>query len=237
MKKRIIVFCIPFLIIILFVLMLNFSEDNRVIYSDKKSNQVMNTNALTMMYETEAGSGEYQVSSENMWPQEGYTFNERLSECENGSKLIWDDDNKRVVMQASTSDKCFVYFDKEPDAVYLADYITSQYTTDGANGLYLHDADLTNGANDNSYRYAGANPNNYVCFGSDEATCPADNLYRVIGVFNSQVKLIKNSSIGNYAWDSDDIDFSSTLNVNNTNSDKSTVVQLGEIWQPLNWFK
>ena len=72
-----------------------------------------------------------------------------------------------------------------------AEYITSLYTTDGENGLYLHDADLANGANDNSYRYSGANPNNYVCFGSDEETCPADNLYRVIGVFNGQVKLIK----------------------------------------------
>ena len=72
-----------------------------------------------------------------------------------------------------------------------AEYITSLYTTDGEDGLYLHDADLTNGANDNSYRYAGSNPNNYVCFGSDEESCPADNLYRVIGVFNGQVKLIK----------------------------------------------
>ena len=72
-----------------------------------------------------------------------------------------------------------------------AEYITSLYTIDGENGLYLHDADLANGANDNSYRYAGANPNNYVCFGSNAATCPADNVYRVIGVFNNQVKLIK----------------------------------------------
>ena len=84
----------------------------------------------------------------------------------------------------------------------LADYITGLYTIDGENGLYLHDADLANGAQDNSYRYAGANPNNYVCFGSDEETCPADNLYRIIGVFNGQVKLIKSTSYGNYAWDS-----------------------------------
>ncbi len=72
-----------------------------------------------------------------------------------------------------------------------AEYIASLYATDGENGLYYHDADLTNGANDNSYRYAGANPNNYVCFGSDEETCPTDNLYRIIGVFDGQVKLIK----------------------------------------------
>ena len=57
-------------------------------------------------------------------------------------------------------------------------------------------------AEDNSYRYSGANPNNYVCFGSDEATCPDDNLYRIIGVFGSKVKLIKATSYGNYVWDS-----------------------------------
>ncbi len=44
---------------------------------------------------------------------------------------------------------------------------------------------------DNSYRYAGANPNNYVCFGSNEGTCPTENLYRIIGVFDGKVKLIK----------------------------------------------
>ena len=79
----------------------------------------------------------------------------------------------------------------EMPPVLLADYIIGLYTTDGENGLYYHDADLANGAQDNSYRYAGANPNNYVCFGSIENPCPDENLYRVIGVFNGQVKLIK----------------------------------------------
>ena len=32
--------------------------------------------------------------------------------------------------------------------------------------------------------------NNYVCFGSDEATCPHENLYRIIGVIDGKVKLI-----------------------------------------------
>ena len=84
----------------------------------------------------------------------------------------------------------------------LANYIISQYTTDGVNGIYYHDADLENGAGDNSYRYAGANPNNYVCFGSDAASCPSANLYRIIGVFGNEVKLIKSTSYGSYAWDS-----------------------------------
>ena len=76
----------------------------------------------------------------------------------------------------------------------LAVYVISQYTgTQGENNIYYHDASLTNGANDNSYRYAGASDqvNNYVCFGSSTTPCPADNLYRIIGVFGDKVKLIK----------------------------------------------
>ena len=62
-----------------------------------------------------------------------------------------------------------------------------------ASNIYYHDSNLTNGAGDNSYRYAGASDqvNNYVCFGSNVTPCPADNLYRIIGVFGDRVKLIK----------------------------------------------
>ena len=76
--------------------------------------------------------------------------------------------------------------------IFLADYVKSLYTgTQGDNNIYYHDSSLTNGAGDSSYRYSGANPNNYVCFGSNESTCPTDNLYRIIGVFGNNVKLIK----------------------------------------------
>ena len=90
----------------------------------------------------------------------------------------------------------------------FAEYISQTlYTgTDGENGLYLHDGSGTYGAQeagDNSYRYSGASPNNYVCFGSDEETCPVDNLYRIIGVFNNQIKLIKSTSYGSYVWNAD----------------------------------
>ncbi len=78
----------------------------------------------------------------------------------------------------------------------LADYVKAQYTgTQGENNLYLHDNSLTNGANDGSYRYAGSSEttNNFVCFGYDstDGSCPTDNLYRIIGVFGDEVKLIK----------------------------------------------
>ena len=35
------------------------------------------------------------------------------------------------------------------------------------------------------------NVKNFVCFGSTASPCPTENLYRIIGVFNNQVKLIK----------------------------------------------
>ena len=85
-----------------------------------------------------------------------------------------------------------VMIQKEEEKVFLADYVKSLYTgTQGENSIYYHDSSLTNGAGDSSYRYSGANPNNYVCFGSNESTCPTDNLYRIIGVFGNNVKLIK----------------------------------------------
>ena len=59
--------------------------------------------------------------------------------------------------------------------------------------LYHHTSSLANGAGDNSYRYAGASEsvNNFVCFGSTTSPCPTDNLYRIIGVIDGKVKLIK----------------------------------------------
>ena len=78
---------------------------------------------------------------------------------------------------------------------------TYNETNPETNGLYYHDGQGTyvnadQEAEDNSYRYSGANPDNYVCFGSDEETCPADNLYRIIGVFDGEVKLIKSDYAG-----------------------------------------
>ena len=194
MKKKIFIFSgIIICLITVYLVLGNFDGSERMIFeSGEESKQIVNSNALTMMYETEAGSGEYVVSSDTTWPQDGYIFNEQLSGCENGSTLTWDSENKRVIMSTSVSDKCYVYFDVE--VIYLADYIKGLYTSDGANGIYLHDGTGTYGsqeAGDNSYRYTGANPNNYVCFGSDAASCPEDNLYRIIGVFGNQVKLIK----------------------------------------------
>ena len=68
---------------------------------------------------------------------------------------------------------------------------------------YIHNSSLDNGARDNSYRYAGAsnNVNNYICLGSDAATCPDANLFRVIGVFGDKTKVIRAKPVGYQKWD------------------------------------
>ena len=114
----------------------------------------------------------------------------------------------------------------------FAEYIIEDvYTEDGANDLYYHDGvgtytNASEEAGDNSYRYSGANPNNYVCFGSDAAECPNDNLYRIIGLFDDDkdgiynIKLIKNISIGDYEWNSGD---SNTWNASTKPSIRTTL--------------
>ena len=157
--------------------------------------KVQQKDMLSMMLETEAGSGNYELTTRDSWPTEGYIFNSALSKCENGGELSWDDENKRVLMSGNVSDKCYVYFDLD-NKITLANYIISQYNgVQGNNNIYYHDNSLENGAGDNSYRYAGSSEttNNYVCFGSDATTCPEDSLYRIIGVFDGQVKLIKSN--------------------------------------------
>ena len=85
----------------------------------------------------------------------------------------------------------------------LAEYVKSQYTgTQGENSLYYHNSSLANGAGDNSSRYAGASDsvNNYICLGSDAATCPEANLFRLIGVFGDKTKVIRAKSVRDQNW-------------------------------------
>lgn len=85
----------------------------------------------------------------------------------------------------------------------ISDDNFGRYLTINANnlGLVKHDSTLTNGSLDNSYRYVGANPNNYICFGSVETLCPEENFYRIVGVFNGQIKIVKNTMYSYQVFD------------------------------------
>ena len=195
MKKKIIALAligIPAFTFVMSYCLYHFFDNKKIEIRQKID--VKNNDLLSIYLETAEGSGEYKVSDDNVFPTEGYTFNETKSKCENGGSLSFDKSTGQVSMSATSSDKCYVYFDIEKEKLgNFADYVKSLYETQGVNGIYYHNNTLLNGAGDNSYRYAGPSDtvNNFVCFGSDEKVCPDDNLYRIIGVFDNKVKLIK----------------------------------------------
>ena len=89
----------------------NFYDTTNI--EDTPTNKInQNNNMLSMMLETDSGSGKYEMTSLSSWPTNGYVFNEQMSKCEQGSILRWDDANKKVIMKGNVSDKCYVYFDK-----------------------------------------------------------------------------------------------------------------------------
>ncbi len=136
---------------------------------------------ISKYYYSKDGGSNYVESTSN-----SYTFNNLTSNVTFNISVYVKDSNGR---DSSVSNAT------ETTKYSLVDYVKAQYTGQGKNNLYLHDNSLTNGAKDNSYRYAGSSEttNNYVCFGYDsqDGSCPSDNLYRIIGVFGDEVKLIK----------------------------------------------
>lgn len=53
-------------------------------------------------------------------------------------------------------------------------------------------------------RYYGASPNNYIDVG-DRTSDNSVILYRIIGVFDDKVKVIRNDSIGSYSWNNNPV--------------------------------
>ena len=74
---------------------------------------------------------------------------------------------------------------------YLTTYIMDLYDNEETrieNGLKKDNTP------DQNIRYYGSNPNNYVLFNNE--------LWRIIGVFGSNVKLVRSEKLGNLSWDS-----------------------------------
>ena len=106
---------------------------------------------------------------------------------------------------------------------YLTDYIISKYevNNEGSNDMYYHDGNgnylnVSYEAGDNSYRYSGSNPSNFICFGTSVTPCSDDNLYRIIGVFNGEIKIIKYKDIGYYPWEENDQNIWSASDIRTT---------------------
>ncbi len=282
MKKKYAIFTvIIFILLVTTFTYFNTLKQNNIYKENIENNQTKITKGISMNLEQTAGAGDYKTVTQSGWPTEGYKFNTELSRCENGSELSWDDTNKKVIVSGNTSDKCYIYFDiYQPTQPTLTEYIKSQYTgTQGENSLYYHNSTLTNGAGDNSYRYAGGdyvlteagkatgatmvigyddtittalidfycngtkksvgyycdssqthyylikgdtthyqsynealnvsvekgyltkdNVKNFVCFGSDASPCPESNLFRILGVFGDETKVIRAKSVRDQKW-------------------------------------
>ena len=59
---------------------------------------------------------------------------------------------------------------------------------------------------DQNIRYYGSDPNNYVSFNNE--------LWRIIGVFGNNVKLVRSEKIGNLSWDSSELSVNGGYGVN-----------------------
>ena len=90
------------------------------------------------------------------------------------------------------------------DYQYLLEHIIDLYSSEEtriSNGLKKDNTVDTN------IRYYGSDPNNYVRFNNE--------LWRIIGVFGNNVKLVRSESLGSLSWDSSD----SSINKGNGTSD------------------
>ena len=79
------------------------------------------------------------------------------------------------------------------------EYITNLLEYDGE-GLKIDNT------SDQNIRYYGANPNNYVSFNNE--------LWRIIGVFGNNVKLVRSEKLGDLSWDSSESSVNGGYGVN-----------------------
>ena len=108
--------------------------------------------------------------------------------------------------------KCGITYTTKTNKTYLNNYIKGLAGTTQGTGQVV---------NENGYRYEGKNPNNYIYFNNE--------LWRIIGVFDSSshgktgeylTKIIRNDSLGGYAWNKSNKNnwsTSSLYNLLNTN--------------------
>ena len=241
---------------------LSATTDAYVVPSITNVTTTSTTNSITIKVTGKNGDGtinKYYYSKDNgsnyvESTSNSYTFSNLTSNTTFYIKVYVKDKNNRISSTFTTSVKT-----KNPT---LASFIISQYNgVQGTNNIYHHDGTLENGINDGSYRYSGASDavNNFVCFGSNEVPCPADNLYRIIGVFGNQVKLIKydyaNSNllgtdgtytsskqypganykgtfnfVNNYKWNNQSSNYWNASVLNNTNLNVNYINNIGNDW-------
>ena len=149
----------------------------------------------------------------------------------------------------SISVDCTASLQKEPTA---ADTIISLYTsaakvTATNNSITYNTAPSVSLMNDRlggtttdldggNIRYYGANPNNYIYFNCSDysnQTSSTCETWRIIGVFDGKLKLIRGSQIGKYSWDNKN---KSTGAENNSGKNDWTTARLMKLLNPSDYY-
>ena len=176
MKKILIILTV--LVLGLIAIFYNNYDNNKVVLTNNSNQKIINSNTLTMMYETDYDSGEYQVSNDSAWPGDEYIFNETLSKCENGGILNWNNENKKVLLQTNTSDRCYVYFDK-----YIMPKVISVETTEVTLDSVTVSVTASGGAGDIVSYYYSINNGEYISSSSNSYTftgLTSGSIYNII---------------------------------------------------------
>ena len=98
--------------------------------------------------------------------------------------------------------KVYVYSDTR-DYITIRDYIIELYNNEETR---IRDGLKKDNTPDQNIRYYGSDPNNYVSFNNE--------LWRIIGVFGNNVKLVRKDSLGELSWDSSESSVNGGYGVN-----------------------
>ena len=93
------------------------------------------------------------------------------------------------------------------------------------------------GIDSGNIRYYGASPNNYIYFNCSDysnQTSSTCETWRIIGVFNGKLKLIRGSQIGQYSWDNKN---TSAGAESNSGKNDWTTARLMKLLNPSNYYK
>ena len=78
-------------------------------------------------------------------------------------------------------------------------------------------------------RYYGAEPNNYIYFNCNDysnQTSDTCEVWRIIGVFENKIKIMRNESIGEYSWDNKNENTGAESNFGKNNWTDSTLMKI-----------
>ena len=109
---------------------------------------------------------------------------------------------------------------------YINNLYNNSTKTPVTNNSITYQYDTTNNLMQDTagnIRYYGASPNNYIYFNCDSYPSTNCELWRIIGVFDGKLKLMRNESIGSMAYDDD---YQDTYLQQLTSSDSNSVIKM-----------